>query len=417
MKSFEACEDSDFKRLIDSWVYKRINDGVVDFISLVTSLPGIYPKEIIDSLDRLASKRMIGSDIHLRISKDARTKPAIPLSLEPPNSIPPPHPLDFEWRFIEETIINLVKYCLSLSDSGDTIGLLGVPSLYKLVANNKLNRNFVLFDKNTVDQQITVNYQACISCDILVDKLPDLNSVAKIILTDPPWYLEYQRAFLWNASKICKLDGFLLMVTPKAGTRPEIPKEWQNVLDYSKKLGFKYLGNISDNIIYETPYFEKNALKSVGILNFPKNWRRADLAVFAKNKEKNIPQPSIICTSDWYKESYMGIRVRKHSNSKNFKDPKLVSILLGDVLPSVSRRDPRRGQADVWTSGNRIFTCSGTNVLHQILCAMDVGSSLYVNIESMIGRKLKRREKSLISITKQQIDNIIKLERKELWSI
>lgn len=416
MKIFEKNETIDLNKQIDKWVLERINQGVLDFYSLSSSLPGIYPNEILNSLKRMVLLKVINSQTVLKIVKDAGKNPENSSSYGEIDQISPPHPLDYEWRFTKETVINLAKYCLSHSNPGDSICLLGVPSLYRLVTNNKLKRNFILFDKNPIEQKTVIGYCASISCDLLCDHTAGCELKAKIVLMDSPWYPEYTRAFLWNASKICEIEGLLLMVTPKEGTRPNIKQEWRSTLRYSKRIGFSYLGKCPVSVRYDTPFFERNALKSVGILNFPQNWRCADLTAFVKIEDTNTLQPLISSSTDWYKESYMGIKVRKYSISKEFTNPKLVSIIPGDILPSVSRRDGRREKADVWTYGNRIFQCNGTNVLQQILSAMNTGKSPYINVESLIGRKMNKEERNLISITRQQIDNLIKVERAELWN-
>lgn len=46
------------------------------------------------------------------------------------------------------------------------------------------------------------------------------------------------------------------------------------------------------------------------------------------------------------------IRARDHARSD---DASLFSLIDGDILPTVSRRDLRRRAAQIWTSGNRIF--------------------------------------------------------------
>jgi len=98
----------------------------------VRSLPGIYPTEILLSVERLALNKKISQNTFHKISQDSKI-PSSGESLENLLISPQPHPLDYEWRFTDKTAINLAKYCLSISDPGDTIGLLGVPSLYRLV--------------------------------------------------------------------------------------------------------------------------------------------------------------------------------------------------------------------------------------------------------------------------------------------
>jgi hypothetical protein len=375
----------------------------------VQSIPGIYPVDILLSVKRLALERKISQNTAYKISKDSKKSAPIIISNVPISS--QPHPLDFEWRFTDKTVINLAKYCLSLSDPGDTIGLLGVPSIYRLVQNNNLNRKFYLFDKNAVDQEVKVEFSRCIPCDLGDFKI-NCCSIAKIVLMDSPWYPEYNRAFLWNATQICEEYGMILMVTPKEGTRPNIKEEWREILNFSKHIGLGYLGESPENIVYDAPYFERNALKAAGILNFPRDWRQANLSVFEKREERSTQQPKIIAT-EWHKDPNSGIRIQKSQDNNNFHDPRLIPIVPNNILPTVSRRDPRRKQARVWTHGNRIFDCKGTNILHKILYARNRGESPDLHVESLIERKLSKNEKRLISQAKKQIDDLIKLERVE----
>jgi hypothetical protein len=90
------------------------------------------------------------------------------------------------------------------------------------------------------------------------------------------------------------------------------------------------------------------------------------------------------------------VRVRiRQPNLSGFADPSLVSVVPGDVLQSVSRRDSRRRLADVWTSGNRIFACQGRGVLQQILRAVAVGRSPYEAVALALERPLSSRKPSL----------------------
>lgn len=124
------------------------------------------------------------------------------------------------------------------------------------------------------------------------------------------------------------------------------------------------------------------------------------------------PQPKIT-VPEWHKNSTSGIRIQKLTDENSFQDPRLISIVPNDVLPTVSRRDPRRKLARVWTSGNRIFDCKGPNVLQKILFAMTIGESAEEHVELQIGKKLKRNEKRMILRAKSQIKNLLKTEWNE----
>ncbi len=62
------------------------------------------------------------------------------------------------------------------------------------------------------------------------------------------------------------------------------------------------------------------------------------------------------------------------------------SLVPGDVLPSVSRRDPRRKDATVWTSGNRIFGCDGTATLTAIIDGINAGEAPEITVGMQDGR-------------------------------
>ena len=51
------------------------------------------------------------------------------------------------------------------------------------------------------------------------------------------------------------------------------------------------------------------------------------------------------------------------------RDPRLQSIVEGDVLDTVSQRDPRIKSVDVWTMGNRVFACENTEAFLKIASA------------------------------------------------
>jgi hypothetical protein len=400
-----------FQKKIDNWVYDKLSQNHQNFLSLVKSLPGIYPLEVLLSVKRLASSKKVDLKTYQKLFRDAKTTRKRTIS-DNGNSFLQPHPLDFEWRFTEKTIVNLVKYCLALSNPGNTICLFGVPSLYRLVGHNDLKRKFILFDKNPVEPFVTIDYCSSIPCDLRNYSI-NQNSIATTVLMDSPWYPEYNRAFLWNASKLCKENGFVLMVTPKEGTRPNIMDEWRDTLQFSNQNGLEYLGICSNSIIYDTPYFERNALMAAGIINFPLEWRCANLLIFRKIGIQKSSQPVVKISTEWHEESYFGIRVRKTIDSNIFTDPRLISIVPNDILPSVSRRDSRRELAFVWTHGNRIFGCKGPHILRQILSAMTVNESPFFNVESILERNLKEKENKLISITQQQIHDLVKKERAE----
>jgi hypothetical protein len=108
---------------------------------------------------------------------------------------------------------------------------------------------------------------------------------------------------------------------------------------------------------YETPFFERNALRAEG-LSAPPVWRRGDVLVFRKSR--SITPASMgrrkARGSTEFTIGRMRVFLRAAEDPwTGQSDDLLRQIVPGDILPTVTRRDPRRRSATVFTSGNRIF--------------------------------------------------------------
>ena len=161
--------------------------------------------------------------------------------------------------------------------------------------------------------------------------------------------------------------------------------------------------------------FELNALKTDGCKTNLVNWRHGDYAIFFHSNKKDVLRPFHFTEEKWDEVKVNDVRIKiRSSKSISFQDPSLISIIPKDIFPSVSRGDQRRKTVDVWTSGNRIFSCNAPNILKQILIAKSRNLSPIENVTKFLKRKLKPRECDLVSSTANHIDEIIDCEQKEL---
>ncbi|MFH7026654.1 MAG: hypothetical protein ACHBN1_14885 [Heteroscytonema crispum UTEX LB 1556] len=164
-----------------------------------------------------------------------------------------------------------------------------------------------------------------------------------------------------------------------------------------------------------TSPFELNVLKAEGLHTVLSEWRRGNLAVFLRSHQTESLRPTVRTQEDkWIEQVLFGVRIRvRQPNLSSFTNPSLISIVPGDVLQSVSRRDSRRQLADVWTSGNRIFACQGRDVLLRILRALALGRSPNEVLAATLKRPLNLNEAELASHTANQIIDIVSIEQKE----
>ena len=165
-----------------------------------------------------------------------------------------------------------------------------------------------------------------------------------------------------------------------------------------------------------TPLFEHNALLASGFERIPREWRRGDLLFF--RRVGGGPVDQIVrggCREDWkpFEVGGIGIWVRVDGND-DFQNPCLQPMVSGDILPTVSRSDPRRKRADVWTCGNRIFRCLGKNVLSLAIDAMAIGQDPFRSVTEGLNRPLELSEEHLVSVAIQQIGHLVELEQREL---
>jgi hypothetical protein len=175
---------------------------------------------------------------------------------------------------------------------------------------------------------------------------------------DPPWYEDYTRRFLHFAAQALGIGGHLLIAMPPRGTRPGITTANRETLSWAEHLGFVLKSTQQGAVPYETPFFERNALRAAGILNVAPDWRRGDLWTLRKTDVCRVEWLGDIARRDWREFIFGSVRLRVDCEAHCIgSDPRLRSIVDGDVLPSVSRRDSRRIRAHVWTTGNRVFAC------------------------------------------------------------
>ncbi len=418
-----ASEYEEFRSLVDYLVLNSIDSGMLDFSDLLISLPSIYPGTVLRSIDRLASAGNIRNQISQKIKESAcswkdQGRTRLISITESLSRLPVPHPLDYEWRFGREAISHILDRGLNLTRPEDVIVLFGVPSVFWEAIREGYPRRLILFETNRSMTEFfsgqNLHGGTVIPCDLMADDLPRIS--ANLVISDPPWYEECVKSFLWSATLVCCQGGFMLLSTPPIGTRPGISREWKETVGWAENLGFALIEVIEGILPYVSPPFERNALKAEGLRRVPKGWRRGNLAVFERKCCPEIPRPRGCLTEQgWIDETIQGIRfrLRRQDNASCFSDPCLEKIVDGDILASVSRLDARRASVDIWTSGNRIFKCRNTWAAQLIMKAIADGGSPDEKIVGTLGRPLTDDESVMVHIAENQLRSIVQSEQAE----
>jgi hypothetical protein len=324
-----------------------------------------------------------------------------------------PHPLDFDWRFTRTTVDVIWETICELASPPARIALLGTPSL-ALVARPSSIGAVTLFERNPTHYRSLSDGITFTPCDVLRDPIPSAGN--GVVVADPPWYEAETIGFLWTAATLSETRAHVLLSLPPVETRPGITEERERIAAAAAEFGLA-LDRLTEGVLrYRTPFFEANAMHAAGA-SMPQDWRLGDLAVFRRTETACGPRPILGPEPTWAERSLGLTRFKlRETTATGFASPVLISIVPGDILPSVSRRDPRRKNASVWTSGNRIFRCDGTATLTAVIDGINAGEPSELAVGMQLGRPLTTRETVLVGIADQQVRNVVKWESVELRS-
>ncbi|GEM_PF-892542 len=386
------------------------------FAELLERVPGAYPPDVAGALQRLTALRLIDDATCTRLTRDrghwtaaAGTGEAWELVL------PEPHPLDYDWRWERRTVSQLLDRCLRLSRRDDMIALLGTPTLLHAAATSAMPRRWVLLESSLATTAALAGIAPgdVICCDLARDHLPPLD--AKVVVADPPWYPEHSRAFVWAAAQFTRPGATVLLAQPAAVTRPGVLRERAELLAFAHAAGLETIRVLPGALAYVCPPFEVTALRASGLFAAtPRDWRRGDLIELRRSAGGSVPRPVLQRDEAWQEVVLSGARIRflpDHPMAGQMPaDPRLRRLIDGDVLATVSRRDPVRRQVCVWTSSNRVFACHNPGLLAALAAALAGGASVARAARTYLGRVPAGSERQAIAQAARQLAELARVE-------
>jgi len=380
-----------FSAKVDVLTHAAILDGATDFQALLHRLACVYPTDLMASLDRLAHRGLIApaaaKSYRLQAGRNSFG------SVEGLSLLPLPHPLDFEWRFTADSARELLNRTADMTPVGGDILLFGTPGLaVEAMTVPIAHRLTFLAEDNVVTGRVSALNEATgspLSIAFCGAGLP--REGAEAVILDPPWYPDFVRPMLLAAAHACRTGGVVLISLPPDGTCASAEANRNLAISFAQGLGLELLEHDMKAVCYESPFFERNALAAEGIFT-PPHWRRGDLVIFRKERMTKRPAPSSSTRHrDWVEVNVGRMRLFIRGDGQaSSNDPGLVSIVEGDVLRTVSRRDPRRAQAQIWTTGNRIFRSNNPQLLLDaaITCSSEgLGSGVQPHLWGSIAQR------------------------------
>lgn len=352
---------SDF--FLDSIVINAIEKGCRELLD-IASFCGIYPNELKALLDELIQQH--------RVTYCENSGYSIVDGIESSQfHLPPPHPLDFDWRFDRNTTKCLTDKILEECGNENAILLLGTHSIQMELYRRKVTNKVILYDSNSnllegLDINASTSNFICIQKDLFNTKdLVQGYDWGKIgvVFMDPPWYLDFYLTFLTFAARTLKNGGAVYVSLLPMGTRKTACREREKIFAHAKICGLHIEQLHKNEITYITPEFEKNSLGILGINNIG-NWRKGDMVVFRKIRQcKSYPDLKVInretLDNNWLSFVINGFPIKIRKNENDNRAPRILKIEKDNVLPTVSRRYKGRNKIDLWLWDNRVFGIEG----------------------------------------------------------
>jgi hypothetical protein len=288
---------------------------------------------------------------------------------------------------------------------------LGTPSLFHYAKTQGLNDPVLLLDRDS--SGVREGQYRALPCDLFADTTT--SEKFDLIVADPPWYPLETRAFLLAALRRSLRGTRVLVSLPGLGTRAGIRQEWQELLRWTESRGLRLLDYEARALPYISPLFERNALRRAGIDRYPTDWRKGDLATFEVDTPDGAESLAGRSQHRWREVRFGQVRFRIRGDSyAGWRNPQLRTVVSGDILPSVSRRDIRLKSVTVWTSGNRVFGCEGCFGFWQIAEAVSLGECPVSTVAAAIGAALDESQREEVGKAIAKLNEVIALEEQEI---
>jgi len=360
------------------------------FADLLEELPSIDPLTVWQSLERQVAHDECATAFSLPASE-----------VRSPSPLPIAHPLNFDWRYSEETNDDLVRRLSAATASGDAIGYLGAPTTWRAARRSMPDRRHVLFDRDAARHAETGAEAHVVA--IGRQTLPTIPLGAAVV--DPPWYPEYHDAFLAAAASIVAIGGVVYVSFPPPLTRPGVLAERANIVDYALRAGLQVEDELPLALRYETPPFENAAFAAAGLSIVPKAWRRGDLLTF-RRRGRCAPTSSALLDEGWQFVTIDQIPIAARATVEGAKEL-FAPAIAGATLPTVSRRHPARAEAALWSSRNRIYGSCEPALLTAVVLALAEGAT------DRIAAAVGPQEQEKVAALANEVRDLVRIERKE----
>lgn len=330
---------------------------------------------------------------------------------EPCPFLPVPHPADGEWRFTaaaaEELAASLMRYA-----GGDGLPVLvGTPSVFATM--ERQGRASRLFERSpAVARELAARARLgeVTATDVTRAALP--LAIGRATLVDPPWYPAVMRSLIWAASRMTEPGGTVVACVPPVLVRPSAVDERRALIRRLHSYRLELVDMQRSGVRYATPPFERFALRAAGVGEDLPEWRVGDLLVARRLPGELGRRPPPPRADRWTIVGDGAERVAFRDVWGN-GDPCLTRLVPGDILPSVSARDPRLASVRVWTARNEVFGCGDPGLAAAIALAITGGIDPARAMSDYLGRALGAEDRRRLLTACRQLGGLRLARRRQ----
>ena len=366
-------DDDAFRTAAEAWLRTLGDDTIVSFGAVVEASPGYYPT----TLHALWLAEIARRGVNGALPASASTRPA-----------PEPfaHPEDADWRFTAESANRLLDIASHHLTPGACAAHIGTPTTFHIAARSDPGVHHVLLERSplSITKLMKLGHEPSdLFClDVTQADIPQLQ--AHLAIVDPPWYPDETAAFLTAASLVCRVGATILLCQPTPATRPAVRAERQQLEAALPDMGLSLRTTRPGDVRYLTPHFEAVSLRFANpqLPDLP-SWRVGDLMILRKDRDITTPPPAARTASTWIDLQFGPVHLKVRSVADAAGD--MATIVPGDLLSTVSRRDPVRNRVGLWTSGNRVYGLINATSIAQLVhaCGEDLARHQFTLIRTL----------------------------------
>ena len=278
------------------------------------------------------------------------------------------HPLDFDWRFTDESAD---LFAHELRRIGGRSLVIGAPTVWDRLAPALSTTTADLVERNPMQRNPGGGRDAhnVFTLDICAAARLRMPTLYDACIFDPPWYIQDAKFWLaWAVRNVVPGATIAFSLWPE-DTRPTARIERYEMFRILENLGTFELRERA--LRYQIPEFERRAL---GVSH---QWRSGDLVLLQTSASAGVSYdfcPMPVAGDTWFRFGVASKQIAIRAVERPGGDEiATLTPETGWFMKSVSRRDAMRDQVDLWTSDGFVARLANPMRIIELLRSRDRG--------------------------------------------